>query len=239
MSFERVRPHDEDLFVNTFNKQDSLQPLVPYPRIGRPIKYVYIESKYGHDIRVQVPVRADGTTVFDEDVRLSSDEVADFMRQSISPGSHKILPEYPHPVTILPGERAFFNIQEDSIGTKSLTARFYVLGDHYKNGIGQMISIDDSWSIQRDENGNIVYDQNGEIIKEEETIVFLSMSYTPFEPGVIKKKIVRTDSPNNEFKKTIDAFDSDTNREIFYSSSIEMIIENGQSISTQTTLAAD
>jgi len=129
----------------------------------------------GRDVRARVVVNPDGTSIFDH--QPSSVELYDAMYQKIEPGTH-MLPGYEHPATVLPSKSGIFYISHDAIGNTQALAEVYLLGDHYRNGLGEKIPGEATWSQKVkgiDKEGNPLY--------EDETRAFISLSATVFEPG--------------------------------------------------------
>ncbi|MBI5045049.1 MAG: hypothetical protein HZC02_03920 [Candidatus Levybacteria bacterium] len=160
-------------------------------------------NKYGHDIRFFGGRLPDGSSVLDH--QPTEKELLALMFGKIEPGVHDFQ-GYPYPVTILPSADRLFYQDVDAIGNRYLLARIYLLGEHYKNNIGERVSSETSWSVKHDENGGTIFDSQGQPIKEVETCSFVSISYSPYYPGVVRAGFVKNDKENQERYHEVKAF---------------------------------
>lgn len=171
---------------------------------GRRVETRVVGNVYGRDLRAEVEVYPDGTTIFDH--QPPEIEILNKMYEFIKPGVHKI-PGYEYPITILPSENCIFSISDDPYGNKQALAEVYLLGDHYMNSVGDEIPAGKAWS--RVIKG---FDGRGVPFYENETRGFMSLYYSVFEPDKISGHLIRQDLPGGEYAAAAASF-SETMRD--------------------------
>lgn len=145
---------------------DLSQRRLPQKRIGTRI----IRKINGCDVRVTAPVLPDGTTIFDH--QPGPEEIEEAMMTQLDPGIRQFN-GYPYDVQLL--NSTLISCEEDAIGNRHWIGSAYLLGDHYQNGVGNMIPKDKAWNHN-----------------ENETKAYISLSTTPWEPGIVYGSLVHT-----------------------------------------------
>lgn len=172
--------------------------IIEFPQVDRArfpgnIVERYLGNKHGHDIRATVIVGEDGKTVFD---RLPPREVIfSEMLKELSPGVRRF-EGYEHDIDVLDTE--VVSVQEDAIGNRSVVGVYYGLGYHYTNGIGRRVPKEEALNPK---NIKVEYqDENGQTKvrweNQDETRGYIRVTSTPYRPGELKTRIVRTDDPS-------------------------------------------
>lgn len=183
----QITPHEGNVYQFPTAVPD-VQPQ-PGPRVESRI----IKKVNGRDVRVMVDVRPDGTTVFDHQPQPV--ELYDVMMQKIAPSNDaRMLPGYEYPATVLPSEVGIYHVAEDAIGNKRVLAEVYLQGDHYRNGVGERVPGEKTWTKRVKG-----YDDKGNTIYEDETRALVAFSTTPFKPGIVKGHLLRRGSMNGEY----------------------------------------